>query len=172
MASLTQRTWVWVDSSSWWWTGRPGVVWFMGSQRVRPDWATELNWSAHRAPCGPFVLLMNWSRFLLYCSLALKDHQVPSLLLSGPFLLLLREVGNFPTVLCSLLTTAEGSRPLPCCSQPLKDQQVPSLLLSGSISLLLKGSRSLPFWSLVLSYYCLREVGPLTQIAISNYFSM
>ena len=35
-------TWVWVDSGSWWWTGRPGVLWFMGSQRVGHDWATEL----------------------------------------------------------------------------------------------------------------------------------
>ena len=43
MASLTQWTWVWVNSGSWWWTGRPGVLWFMGSQRVRHDWATELN---------------------------------------------------------------------------------------------------------------------------------
>ena len=45
MASLTQWTWVWVNSGSWWWTGRPGVLWFMGSQRVRHDWATELNWT-------------------------------------------------------------------------------------------------------------------------------
>ena len=45
MASLTQWTWVWVDSMSWWWTGRPGVLWFMGSQRVRHNWVTELNWS-------------------------------------------------------------------------------------------------------------------------------
>ena len=45
MASLTQWTWVWVNSGSWWWTGRPGVLWFMGLQRVRHDWATELNWS-------------------------------------------------------------------------------------------------------------------------------
>ena len=37
-------TWVWVDPGSWWWTGRPGVLWFMGSQRVGLDWATELNW--------------------------------------------------------------------------------------------------------------------------------
>ena len=44
MASLTQWTWVWVNSGSWWWTGRPGVLRFMGSQRVRHDWATELNW--------------------------------------------------------------------------------------------------------------------------------
>ena len=45
MASPTQWTWVWVNSRSWWWTGRPGVLRFMGSQRVRCDWATELNWS-------------------------------------------------------------------------------------------------------------------------------
>ena len=43
MASLTQWTWIWVNSGSWWWTGRPGVLWFMGSQRVGHDWATELN---------------------------------------------------------------------------------------------------------------------------------
>ena len=44
MASPTRWTWVWVSSGSWWWTGRPGVLQFMGSQRVRHDWATELNW--------------------------------------------------------------------------------------------------------------------------------
>ena len=37
--------WVWVDSGSWWWTGRPGMLRFMGLQRVRHDWATELNWT-------------------------------------------------------------------------------------------------------------------------------
>ena len=37
MASPTQWTWVWVNSRSWWWTGRPGVLWFMGSQRVGHD---------------------------------------------------------------------------------------------------------------------------------------
>ena len=45
MASLTRWTWVWVNSGSWWWTGRPGVLRFMGSQRVGHDWATELNWT-------------------------------------------------------------------------------------------------------------------------------
>ena len=44
MASLTRWTWVWVNSGSWWWTGRPGVLRFMGSQIVRHDWVTELNW--------------------------------------------------------------------------------------------------------------------------------
>ena len=45
MASPAQWTWVWVSSGSWWWTGKPGVLQSMGSQRVGHDWATELNWS-------------------------------------------------------------------------------------------------------------------------------
>ena len=45
MASLTQWTWVWVISGSWWWTGIPGVLQSMGSQRVGHNWATELNWT-------------------------------------------------------------------------------------------------------------------------------
>ena len=45
MASPAQWTWVWVSSRSWWWTGRPGVLQFMGLQRVRHDWVTELNWT-------------------------------------------------------------------------------------------------------------------------------
>ena len=44
MTSPTQWTWVWVNSGSWWWTGRPGVLRFMGSQRVRHGWETKLNW--------------------------------------------------------------------------------------------------------------------------------
>ena len=44
MASLTRWTWVWVNSGSWWWTGRPGMLQFMWLLRVRHDWATELNW--------------------------------------------------------------------------------------------------------------------------------
>ena len=47
MASPTQWTWVWVKSGSWWWTGRPGKLQFMGSQRVGHDWETELNWITH-----------------------------------------------------------------------------------------------------------------------------
>ena len=58
MASPTQWTQVWVDSGSWWWTGRPGMLQFIGSQnRTRlSDW-TELNWmesltcSAHKQLC-------------------------------------------------------------------------------------------------------------------------
>ena len=56
MASRTQWTWVWVNSRSWWWRGRPGVLRFMGSQRVGHDWTTELNWlifilKGHKVQC-------------------------------------------------------------------------------------------------------------------------
>ena len=45
MASLTQWTRVWLNSWRWWLTGRPGMLWFMGSQGVGHDWVTELNWT-------------------------------------------------------------------------------------------------------------------------------
>ena len=45
MISPIQWTWVWVNSGSWWWTGRPGVLRFMRSQRVGHDWVTQLNWT-------------------------------------------------------------------------------------------------------------------------------
>ena len=45
MASLTRWTWVWVNSGSWWWTGRPVMLQFMGSQKVGHNWVTELNWT-------------------------------------------------------------------------------------------------------------------------------
>ena len=48
MASPIQWTWVWVDSGSWWWTGRPGVLRFVGSQRVWHVWVSELNYSQLR----------------------------------------------------------------------------------------------------------------------------
>ena len=43
MASPTQWTWVWVNSRSWWWTGRPGMLQRMGLQKVGHNWVTELN---------------------------------------------------------------------------------------------------------------------------------
>ena len=50
MLSLTWWTWVWVSSGSWWWTGKPGVLQSMGSQRVRHDWA--LKWKLKREQEG------------------------------------------------------------------------------------------------------------------------
>ena len=49
MASPSQWMWVWMNSGRWWWTGRPGVLWSMGLQRVRHDWTTELNWTELRS---------------------------------------------------------------------------------------------------------------------------
>ena len=45
MVSLTLWTWVWASSGSWWWTGKHGMLQSMGSQRLRHDWETELNWT-------------------------------------------------------------------------------------------------------------------------------
>ena len=50
MASRTRWTWVWVNSGRWWCTGRPGVLQFLGLQRVGQDWATELNCPVFPAP--------------------------------------------------------------------------------------------------------------------------
>ena len=53
IASPTQWTWVWASSESWWWTGRPGMLQSMGLQRVRHDWATELNWTELKTSDSP-----------------------------------------------------------------------------------------------------------------------
>ena len=65
MASPTRWTWVWASSRSWWWTGKPGVLQSMGSQRVRHAWATQLNtkykaiyfWKIHTVTSGYVVII-------------------------------------------------------------------------------------------------------------------
>ena len=47
IASLTNWTWVWAGSGSWWWTGKPSLLQFLGLQRAGHDWATELTWHGH-----------------------------------------------------------------------------------------------------------------------------
>ena len=56
MASPTRCTWVWVDSGSWWWTERPGVPQFMGSQTVGHDGVTELNWTEYLSVNPKFLI--------------------------------------------------------------------------------------------------------------------
>ena len=77
---ITRWTWVWVNSGSWWWTGRPGVLGFVGSQRVGHDWATDLSWAEEvrrdeeQAPlhlCG-VVFGVLW--FLRWGGLRLLSH--------------------------------------------------------------------------------------------------
>ena len=72
MASPTQWTWVWVDSESWWWTGRPGVLWFMGSQRVVHDWVT--NWTELNS------MMVRWLRVCL----PVQGIQIRSLVWEDP----------------------------------------------------------------------------------------
>ena len=64
MASPTWWTWVWVSSRSWWWTGKPGVLQSMGSQRVGHDWATELDWTENLIHLGHiFIYLISCSAY-------------------------------------------------------------------------------------------------------------
>ena len=67
MASLIQWTWTWVNSGRWWGTGRPGVLWFMRSQRVGHDWATELNWT-RKYPLGFGVKMLDLTHLLFTSS--------------------------------------------------------------------------------------------------------
>ena len=60
MTSPTRWTWVWVNSGSWWWTERPGVLRFMGSQRVGHDWVTELNWRGWKRLVAKFPSLFTF----------------------------------------------------------------------------------------------------------------
>ena len=84
MASSTQWTWVWVNSGNWWWTGRPGVLRFTGLQRVRHNWATELNWIQSPQQISfllPFFFLFFWTGRTLTDTLYLKLEQNNKLLL-------------------------------------------------------------------------------------------
>ena len=101
MVSLTQWTWVWVDSGSWWWTGRPGVLRFTGSQRVRHNWVTELNWTEywHRQEMVELghetrqIQPSEWLRHLSYWLYRVVHRSLPSLdynLLTDKYGLLLK----------------------------------------------------------------------------------
>ena len=90
MASLTQWTGVWVDSGSW--TGRPGMLQFMGSQRVGHNWATERNWYVHMCThvcvcvCGMFSSSID----IFYgCTSQMTIAQLPSMMSIWP-------MGNLP----------------------------------------------------------------------------
>ena len=79
MASLTWWTWIWVNSGSWWWTGRPGVLQLMGSQRVRHDWATEMNWNWTETELRIFTVFLPNGKCLLISWL-----QAPSVVILEP----------------------------------------------------------------------------------------
>ena len=78
MALLTQWTWVWVSSRSWWWTGKPGVLQSMGSQRVGHNSATELNWTSFRIDWFDLLAIHRTlkSPFIIYLAY-FTQHNVP-----------------------------------------------------------------------------------------------
>ena len=81
MALLTQWMWVWVNSGSWWWTGRPGVLRFMGSHRVGHDWVTDLIWCLLT-----FILIQCcWEYFKLLCNTAECYQMLQVLTFFPPF---------------------------------------------------------------------------------------
>ena len=80
MASPTRWTWVWVNSRNWWWTGRTGMLQFMGSQRVGHDWATELNWTELMFYC---VKKWKW-KSLSHIRLFVTSRTIPSMEFSRP----------------------------------------------------------------------------------------
>ena len=61
MASLTEWKWVWVNSGSWRWIGRPSMLQSMGSQRIGHDWTTELNWTENTDKEGSKVIVPIYS---------------------------------------------------------------------------------------------------------------
>ena len=84
MASLTQWTWVWVNSRNWWWTGKPGMLQSMGSQRVGLEWVTELNWYTYGSfwIVNPATIL--YIRHLTYMSLHVGASQVALMVKNPP----------------------------------------------------------------------------------------
>ena len=101
MASLTWWTWAWVNSGSWWWTGRPGVLQFMGWQRVGHDWATEPNWSLY---------CLTW--LSMWCSFTFCNHSASHFLfchLGCPFYF---ESHGFPTIYFVWITLVKYGPPV------------------------------------------------------------
>ena len=72
-ASPTQWTWIWVNSRSWWQTGRPGMLQSMELQRVRHKWETELNWL--------HGWLLNWCIMSVSIGSAMREENISCLLL-------------------------------------------------------------------------------------------
>ena len=100
MGSLTQCTGVWVNFRSWLWTGRPGMLQSMGSQRVRYDWVTELNLQDTRREGWPF-----WSVSSKGCSI--EPHSLKTFFNQSPRIDMLwkAHVLRFPHLVASQCMT-------------------------------------------------------------------
>ena len=101
-ASLPRWTWVWVNSGSWWWTGRPGVLRFMGSRRVGHNWATELTECWFYSSSQPLIQSFDFSCFCHVCAL-------PSLNLNSGWVSLIFEKEMLLKYLWSMFFGNKGS---------------------------------------------------------------
>ena len=82
MVSRTRWMWVWVNSGRWWWTGRPGELQFMGSQRVGHDWVTELNWTECKHHLTNIIIICLFIHsFYISFPIRIKDKTVSVLLI-------------------------------------------------------------------------------------------
>ena len=81
-----QWAWVWVNSGSLWWTGRPGVLRFMGSQRVGHDWVTELNWTDNLLISDVFYILC-----LLEYNITYQSSELFSIFFADKYLMFLEK---------------------------------------------------------------------------------
>ena len=148
MASPIRWTWVWVNSGSWWWTGRPGVLRFMGSQRLGRDWVTEQNWpyrvvgskqwkysnlfSSSAVPTPAFEAV-TWKTSPLSTSIDnLANHQVIPFLLQP-----LKSLSNLPLFSVSRLHYSclqlLSSPPAVSAVQGLYHKPLPSIILITTI---------------------------------------
>ena len=78
MASPTQWTWVWINSRSWWWTGKPGVFQSMGLPRVRHDWETELDWTVCevQSPGGRCPQFVSFNCLVIFHHMAIPQVSI------------------------------------------------------------------------------------------------
>ena len=125
MASPTWWTWVWVNSRSWWWTGRPGMLQSMGLQRVGHNWATELNWTSliHYSFLNPGKTITS-EKYAQQFNETLRKLQCPQLELVHRKGLILLHDNSWPHVVQPMLQRLNK----------LSSEVLPHLLYSPDIS--------------------------------------
>ena len=121
MASPTPWTWVWINFVCWWWTGKPGVLWFMGSQRVGHDWVTELNWCIGSA----------WHR---KTDTGRKEKKIPAYTSAGlgPCIFQTSEMEWIFLMLCKVLLFFKGPKMCPMGTGPDSHDSVFRITLLSS----------------------------------------
>ena len=150
MRSPTQWTWVWVNSGSWWWTGRAGMMQSMGSQRVGHDWVTELNWTNS-----------SWG--------SLSSHSLQHLFLVAYLMITIVRAMNWYLI-----------KVLICISLMISEVECPFIYLlvvylkkkkSLFISAAHFWSGYLLSWFWVVSSFCILDINPLSDTLFASIFA-